>query len=201
MTPWLESVAEHLSKLARVPWRVELPGPGETRDGACYLRRERIDGGRLFVAPPTGYTERGKKETHLQFSADWPRHPANGGLLVPWDKERSNYARLHRTVAVTTAPLTAAKAVHRHVLVPFEAWHSEAWGQLQRVTRDVREQQDTLEELRALGADVFRGARGGGQANIGNLSIYVEEGGIQVRSCGSIDRALVLDIARLIAAR
>ncbi len=195
MTPWLEAVAEELSGLLQVPWRVALPAPGELREGACYLRRQRVDGGQVFVSPPSDYASRGKKATHLTFSVDWPRHPKTRCTFAPWDRERGAYARLERTVSTARDPLRVASELRRHVLGPaFGAFHSQAWGQLNRAVRDIREQEELLEALGRLGASIHANT-----ARLGPLVFYVVEGGVTMRESSQLPRDLVLDVARLVA--
>lgn len=151
MIAWLHDVASHLSDLAAVPWAVR---DHEHRPGEAWmLRRMRIDGGALHVCPPRGYTVRHERETHLEFTACWPEHPRTRSQFVPWDRERREHVRLRRVVAVDRPARTVARELHRHILTPYEALYSEAWGEQQRELRHDRETNAFADELVALGGE------------------------------------------------
>lgn len=156
---WLHEVAAHLSDLAAVPWVVR---DGEFNVGeAWYLRRLRIDGGELHVYPPRGFAARTKRATHLAFTACWPRHPSRRTeirprRLVAKDGKRSWFdVTLDRTVRTDRPARTVARELHRHILTPYEALYSEAWGEQQRELRHERGASAFADELVALGGEVL----------------------------------------------
>lgn len=154
---WLHDVAAHLSDLAGVPWAVRDSEhhPGE----AWYLRRLRIDGGALYASPPRGYSDRLQRATHLAFTACWPRYAATGREIRPRKLVARNGRRswwdasLERTVRTDRPARTVARELHRHILTPYEALYSEAWGEQQRELRHDRETNAFADELVALGGE------------------------------------------------
>lgn len=199
---WLEEVAEELSRLAGVHWMVVEAGHQET--GFFELRRVRLDGGALLVRPPGSYSERRKVATHLEFSALWPTDPQTGSTLTPMvrrDRDWS-YLRIARRVALSKRPTTAAKEVHRHVVVPYEAPYSEQWGCVQKVVRALRRNAELVEKLRQMGANPLgRMSRGDhDRVNVAGVLFKIGKDSVSLHD-GNLDHDTALAVARALLGR
>lgn len=184
MIDWLHEVASHLSAETATTWIV-----AEHEHRGWVLRRVRIDGGELHVAPPTGYAARAKRDTHMRFVARWPRD-AQGYERSPW-YERT----IERTVAVSRPAATVAREVARHVVRPWEPLYSERWGVVSREREQIRDANEIVNELVALGATRLDDRGGCPHIIVAGIEITWQHGSAYLPHA-SLSRGLAAHLAR-----